>query len=285
MHCGNFGTLFPQRCPSHVTHLTIGSIVQDSEKDWVEHAACMDKVYLGGVCNLAACDISDSRDSLFSPRNPQAGGAIVHRQMYTASSAVFTVMPDWPRLTWDKSNLYRRAWVMQERWLSPRIIHFSQFPIWECKSTLVTEGFPPMDGLRRSDSFPGFPESQRGWLFAHEDKIGIIERWWKVVDRYTNCSLTYPSDKLVAISGMARAFSTLVNEPYYAGIWGGQHLILSLLWHRMSVGTSSVTTATPDYRGAPHDRCCPCSKPSANAMLCYSSILVMGSDGWQHTHI
>ncbi|WJG35087.1 heterokaryon incompatibility protein-domain-containing protein [Fusarium oxysporum Fo47] len=223
-------------------------IIQDSSKDWAEQAACMDKIYRGGVCNLAACDISDSHDSLFSLRQPQAGGSIVHRQTYTDSSVVFTVLPDWPRLTWEVSNLYRRAWVMQERWLSSRIIHFSQFPIWECKTALVTEGFPPNNSIRSSDNFPHFPETQRGWMFNRENKIGIIERWWKLVDRYSKCSLTYKSDKLVAISGMARVFSTLVNEPYYGGIWGGKHLILSLLWTRMSVNTSSVTLTPSPYR-------------------------------------
>jgi hypothetical protein len=141
-------------------------------KDWAEQAACMDKVYRGGICNLAACDISDSRDSIFSPRQPQAGVAIVHRQTYTDSSAVFTAVPNWPRLTWDVSNLYRRAWVVQEGCLSPRIIHFSQFPIWECKSTLVTEGFPPNNSIRSSDNFPSFPEWQRGWLFASGEQDG-----------------------------------------------------------------------------------------------------------------
>ncbi len=267
MHCGNLAFSSLNSYASHITYLTIGSIVQDSEQDWMEQAACMDKVYLGGVCNIAACDISDSRDSLFSSRDPHVGGAIVHRQIYTDYSAVFTVAPDWPRVTWDNSNLYRRGWVMQERWLSPRIIHFSQFPIWECRSGLVTEGFPLSDGHRTSDSFSGFPESQREWLFAHQNKMGIIQRWWEVVDHYTQCSLTYPSDKLVAIAGMARVFSTLTNEPYYAGIWGGEHLVLSLLWHRMPICSLPAAMATQSYRGARLDKCCPCSTTSVNLMV------------------
>jgi hypothetical protein len=192
--------------------------MQDSSTDWAEQAAGMEKVYRGGICNLAACDITDSHDSLFSQRYPKTGSAIVHCETYTESSTVFTIMPDWPRLTWDESKLYRRAWAMQERWLSPRIIHFSQFPIWECNSSLITEGFPPSNRIQGPDEFPGFPQSQRGWLFSYENKMGVIERWWKIVDRYTRCSLTYRSDILVAISGMARSMSKLINEPYYGGI-------------------------------------------------------------------
>lgn len=227
----------------------------------------MDKVYRGGVCNLAACDISGSDDSLFSTRQPQAGGAIVHRQRYADSSATFTIMPNWPRLTWDFANLYRRGWVMQERWLSPRIIHFSQFPVWECKTALVTEGFSPRDNSQTPDNFLDFPESQREWLFAHENKIGIIERWWLLVRYYTKCSLTYSSDKLVAIAGMARVFSALVDEPYYGGIWGGKHFINSLLWIPMSTSAPPAAPPAQEYRGVPHDKCCPHAHTSTDAVL------------------
>lgn len=94
--------------------------------------------------------------------------------------------------------------------------------------------------------------------------MGIIERWWKIVDRYTRCSLTYRSDKLIAISGMARVMAKLINEPYYGGIWGGKYLILSLLWNRMS---TSVTLPSQQYLGALHHKFYPYINTFTNTTL------------------
>lgn len=207
----------------------------------------MDKVYRGGVCNLAACDAPDSNGSLFSSRQPQAGGAIVHRQTFTDCSVVFSLMPDWPELIRDKCSLYRRGWVMQERLLSQRIIHFSQFPVWECSSGLATEGYPLSSAS--AGIYPLRSKPQRGWLRSRdgENDFDIIGRWWTIIDEYSKCSLTYNSDRLVAISGIAKTYSVLVNEPYYAGIWGGKYLLLSLLWrhHRLPPSQSTTPTTAP----------------------------------------
>lgn len=194
----------------------------------------MDKVYRGGICNLAACDTSDSNGSFFSSRQPQLGAPIVHQQTFVDCSSVFTIIPDWPQIVLDQCNLYKRGWVMQERWLSPHIIHFSQFPIWECNDGIATEGFPPRHN--DADGFKQFsisPLSERRWLFPQDDSMSCnIYRWWNIISNYSKCSLTYASDKLVAIGGMARVFSVTAKEPYYAGIWGGKYLIRSLLWFR-----------------------------------------------------
>ena len=238
-------------------YIALCSIVQDSEEDWAEEAACMDKVYQGGICNLAACDTSDSNGSLFSSRQPLVGGAIVHQQTFADSSSVFTLIPDWVKTIWNECSLYKRGWVMQERWLSPRIIHFSQFPIWECSSGLVSEVFPPRvdDAWDPQEMELCFPKSQRGWLFDHDDMIDILYRWWQIIHLYSKCSLSYNSDRLVAISGMARAYSVLANEPYYAGIWGGKYFLCSLLWSAI-YEYDEAPIPNLRYLGAPKKNLC-----------------------------
>lgn len=46
-----------------------------------------------------------------------------------------------------------------------------------------------------------------------------IVLWYKMVMEYAGRDLTYQSDKLVALSALARKFSTLVKEEYIAGLW------------------------------------------------------------------
>jgi hypothetical protein len=56
--------------------------------------------------------------------------------------------------------------------------------------------------------------------------------WWKLVVEYCWCDLTVPSDKLPAISGLARLFPQLGR--YWAGMWSSE-LPLSLLWREESL--------------------------------------------------
>jgi hypothetical protein len=47
--------------------------------------------------------------------------------------------------------------------------------------------------------------------------------WGDVVTRYTQCDLSYPEkDKLLAISGVARALSIATHDKYLAGLWRKQ---------------------------------------------------------------
>lgn len=60
--------------------------------------------------------------------------------------------------------------------------------------------------------------------------------WWRdIVERFTKCGLTYPSDCLIAISGLARRFGIGASIPddceYLVGLWRGQ-LPRHLLWDR-----------------------------------------------------
>jgi hypothetical protein len=227
--------------------LTVISIVQDSAEDWAEEAATMEKVYRNGVCNIAACNGTDSSHSLFVQRNPRAGGPFTVIQKYAEQTVKFTLIPDWVNLTWDTAPLYTRGWAVQERFLSTRVMHFSEFPFWECDTTLTTEVYP--SGLEPNIlCFPELPETQRKWLSSSKDAESSVWLWWKLVKIYTKCSLTVKTDKLIALGGMAETFSKFINEPYLAGIWGGEHLPLGLLW-RVEKGSPRGELGSGEYRG------------------------------------
>lgn len=73
-------------------------------------------------------------------------------------------------------------------------------------------------------------------------------RWWEIVRRYAQSDLTYGSDKLIALSGMASTMAETVGEEFYAGIWGGSYLILGLTWTVWG-GTPRRELGSADYRG------------------------------------
>lgn len=70
----------------------------------------------------------------------------------------------------------------------------------------------------------------------------VLNRWWKVVNAYTQRSLSVPTDRPLAISGIAESFASSMpgggdaagsRRGYAAGLWE-QDLPRSLLWMRLS---------------------------------------------------
>lgn len=198
----------------------------------------MGKVYANSLCTLAATEGSDSSASIFVQRDLVVGAPFTVRQPFQDCTIDWTIIPDWIHLTKYHCELYTRAWVVQERFLSRRILHLSSFPFYECTCCLQNEAcsraWTATRSLKGPFEFAHFPTQERDWLSKdmHTEPRSAVERWWDIVKLYTRCSLTYDHDKMIAIGGMARAFHEITGLDYYAGIWGGQHLELSLLWIR-----------------------------------------------------
>ncbi|KAK8128104.1 HET-domain-containing protein [Apiospora sp. TS-2023a] len=190
------------------------SIIQDSPEDWAKESSVMDKVYRYGICNISACNGKDSTASPFAVREPKSGAPIVFTHTYSDCAVRFSIIPDYVDLARRHARLYSRGWVLQERLLSLRIINFARFLSWECHTCLETETY---DGslTRQRLGFPVLPVSERDWGFASDSSVYPTHaaRWWRLVQIYTRSQLTRQSDKLIAIAGLAQAFSAVIREP------------------------------------------------------------------------
>lgn len=131
----------------------------------------------------------------------------------------------------DAAPLLSRAWVMQERFLTARTVHFhSAELVWECKQSLLCE----CGGLDDNSSIPMQPvprlKSTCAEAFAgtkHPDEVGAL--WFELVTLYSRLKLTNESDRLPALSGLAKGFADLSRGAYLGGIWEGD-LPRALLW-------------------------------------------------------
>ncbi|CAH0039892.1 unnamed protein product [Clonostachys rhizophaga] len=231
-----------------ISHIWIDSlcIIQDSSEDWEREAMTMNKVYTNGICNIAACDGNDSSDSLFSDPGSMPHHKISFKTQYTNGVVEFEVVPIWMDFMRKYSPLYRRAWYVQERFLSTRIMHLTKIPIWECRKNVVTEGCnePAAQPLMKSSA------SERELMWPDEQDLGSnLARWRKIVTVYCQSELTLPKDKLVAIGGLAKAFSSLLKEEYCAGIWGGELLDHCLLWRTFHPSTPSTEYIDNTFMG------------------------------------
>ncbi|KAL1863864.1 hypothetical protein Daus18300_008013 [Diaporthe australafricana] len=262
-----------------IEHIWIDSlcIIQrgDDGQDWRREAARMGAVYKHGLVNIAATSVADGEEGLkqgfFCKRDP----AFVLPNIITASCN-YDKQTRRDGLMGDLVNaaqrggseltdyhvvpvsqfadnvldapLNQRAWVMQERQLSPRILHFtSQQIFWECNETVCSETYQKADPIElfqraiRSRALLGrmtadklsLPKSPSVLLQGlRNDVNNISELWYALVGRYSCGGLTKTTDKLIALSGVAREMAQCMRaseEDYIAGLWR-QDLLHGLLW-------------------------------------------------------
>ena len=239
-----------------VRYLWIDSlcIVQDSSADWLREAAAMSHVYKNSYCNIAATGAADGREGCFFARNPNSVSATkVHPDWEDASSETYVVLQPLPhhQSAFLHSPLLSRAWVLQERLLASRTLHFTKEQVfWECRSNMACEMFP--EGIETAPACGGHHASigfddihiHRRQDSEEETNRGLSKaaiEWNRIVDMYTMCDLTKESDKLIAISGIASEFHRTWLKPedkYLAGLWKSQ-LPNALLW----------SAAGPSHRG------------------------------------
>ncbi|KAF8962312.1 heterokaryon incompatibility protein-domain-containing protein [Flammula alnicola] len=139
--------------------------------------------------------------------------------------------PRWIRMHMDTAPLLPRAWVYQERSLAARSVHLhANEMVWACNVTQRCE----------CKELDGSPPDGDGWsatkdriakLGVLNDKKALHGLWRTIVEDVSLLDLTYESDRLPALSGLAYRFAEYLpkNERYLAGLWEGD-LARDLLW-------------------------------------------------------
>lgn len=187
-------------------------IIQDDHKDWVVEAAKMTSVYSGSSLNIAASSARDGTEGCFpKPRGHLWG--FVHEVCVKGKMGLLEFMPAWwYDLYVEKAHLNSRAWCVQEKILAPRTLHCSNHGLyWECRTARASEDFP--------NGFSGvvYDVHEQSMLMHPEQQVPL--GWPPVVEWYSACDLTYPGDKLVALSGVARAIMDKTRDQYVCGLW------------------------------------------------------------------
>ncbi|KAM0422190.1 hypothetical protein ACHAPD_000634 [Fusarium lateritium] len=218
-----------------VDHIWIDALCIFQDKgdlsDWSREASLMHKVYSFSHCNIAAAENTNSSEPIFRNRNPESlipptTEAIVQKR---PSDSEFEDTPLSDKYILDYQDYWKpvedahintRGWVMQERFLSPRALHFGAHQVyWECREFAASETNP--DGfeiLYFGDPFKGLMNAPHGY-----------SSWSSLVMKYSGCALSFPSDRLVAFSAVARLYEYYLSDDYVAGMWRS-HLQSGLLW-------------------------------------------------------
>jgi hypothetical protein len=160
--------------------------------------------------------------------------------------------------TFDERSepLHRRAWTLQERLLSPRLLVFPSRGglIWQCEKLETFEG--------KMYSLVGDTCRYRLPSLAVKRGRDVMDVWYTMVFDYSQRKLTNSDDKLIAISALAQVyFSRWARElgAYIAGHWSS-FLRESLLWIVTFHGPSkSKLEVAPSWSWA-----------SADSAVCYN---------------
>jgi len=114
-------------------------IVQDDEDDWTREAACMEDVFSSAYCVIAATAAKDTRAGFLKPWPEQTSRFVA---VPTPSGALLYFCDSVDDFSTDVegATLSRRGWVLQERALARRTIHFStRQTYWECGRGIRSE--------------------------------------------------------------------------------------------------------------------------------------------------
>jgi hypothetical protein len=232
---------------------------EDDIADWQRESSLMNQVYSNTFCNISAGDANGCLESLFNPRDRHA----FLPQIIELKTGQQDDDETWLFRVYDKSYwrrsvsralVNRRAWVLQERFLSPRVLQFDRNQVlWECLERSATETCP--------DQIPGNLVGVGNLLFkslvpavqttstSDERFPAMVRHFWAcLVSEYTACGLTVASDKLIAVSGIAKHVGALLQDDHYvAGMWR-RHLEGELIWFTEKSGLPGRTTRPAKYR-------------------------------------
>lgn len=206
-------------------------IIQDSALDWQQQSAQMAAIYQNAYVTLAAAITAQPSDGLFTKEGDQNNWAyqtpVVIRQ---GSKEYHVYARNELEHYMGYFSLYDRGWVFQERLLSPRIVHFvGEELIWECREFRDCECGSP--SVKEGISRPVMPTNACREM---DEETHVL--WRKLVSSYSKLSLTYESDALPALAGLASTFSRLSGDiEYAAGNWRSHRLLSDLLWYRVHV--------------------------------------------------
>ncbi|KAK8079477.1 hypothetical protein PG997_007295 [Apiospora hydei] len=215
-----------------VTYIWIDAlcIIQDDVSDWERESSSMGSIYEEAYLTIAASS------------SPSVHVPFLNCEFATKSACLQLEVPGMPEGTdlnirarqrplcgvhasYDNSDPWRRrAWAFQEQQLSTRLICFTPNELqWRCKLEPNCEC-----GDVKSTVDWEFPWREPSSLSLTE----LSDFWHNAVFQYSSRDMTFPNDKLPAISGLVKWMSEWrVQDVYLAGLWKST-LINDMCWHR-----------------------------------------------------
>ena len=213
-------------------------IIQDDVVDKAWEIAQMPLVYSQATVTIVASRADRAEAGFLHDRKRIADGTpnkVFQLPYHCSTSGQIGSVILVPPVQMPIEPLDLRAWALQERFLSTRIIDYGEIQTrWICQAYGSQKG--PTDGFGNSAWWYGkWDKAMSDGLFleAAQDLLPrksfrrpeqnlrqrSLFQWYHLVRAYTDRSLTLGTDRLPAISGIAAQFGEFIGDEYKAGLW------------------------------------------------------------------
>jgi hypothetical protein len=215
-------------------------IIQDDPEDWRLESEAMATTYSEALFTLARqCNENSMVSVRALPRKSF--------QVFSGDAPVYARMV--PRHPWEHQigdedmswkpkqfPLSGRGWIYQERLLSRRMVHVSDFEIsWECneRETCQCTARRPDDSWRFRSKADFATAAYTHACEENDPEDGIRHLWRSMVGQYSELQLSEISDRVPAIRGCAIKIGKALGDDYIFGAWK-RGLLEDMLWHVIS---------------------------------------------------
>lgn len=218
-------------------------IIQDMEADWQQECAKMNSIYENAALTIAAAGASGPEHGFLRFRDYSLSSVLLPGTEPVVLSAYDHYRANDPS-EMPESKLNTRAWVLQERLLSPRLLTFGEKEAYFDCSYGCRRELSPYNFHRVGEDFqhlkPTEALSYQSFSTVLDERRQLCDLWQSIVEEYSHCTLTYQSDTLAAVSGIARKIraqessveSSKALGPYLAGLWtSSEHLWRCLVFY------------------------------------------------------
>lgn len=235
-------------------------IVQDDDSDWQSESSKMATYYSNAYLVVAATQASDPSQGFLDPvvgspkfhhgpsteigqiRNPNASISRIYKRVLDGFGC-----EDRHINPLSRSPLNARAWAMQEYFLAKRFVHFTEGELlWECVECLKCECMETDNTTCSCSSTAGMIRKNqfRGLGFGNS-KLSPQELWLRLLGDYSVLHLSYESDILPALSGLAKVWESRGAGKYLAGFWE-ENILNSIMWSLLP--GAKVAQRAAEYR-------------------------------------
>lgn len=227
-------------------------IVQDDDDDRGREIAMMTKIYSNATITLLASRAKDVEEGFLQERLEP--GVAFELPYISSTGASGRVVLD-PRIKVVTEPLDTRGWTLQERLLSIRTLEFGKLQTrWSCQGVGKTDYDNCVDGFV-SKPFGNDEKSDELFLKilkktsqtspidspTEKSRKKVLEMWYELLYAYSHRRLTLESDRLLAVSGIARQFGAILQDVYLVGIWLSD-IESGLLWASHNTPESRAIT-------------------------------------------
>ncbi|KAI0551728.1 heterokaryon incompatibility protein-domain-containing protein [Xylaria curta] len=208
-------------------------IIQDDGEDKADQLAAMGAIYKQAYYTIAAAGASKVSEGFLADTTPNEGALHTFGSLpfYIDESTSGNVIVREQGLRFvdpqSEQPLFHRAWTLQEMLLSPRVLVFDSHQLMlKCHK----QCFDPVDSTTYlsyedydcpdlpAEIFSELSDFNAGGTASNKlTSLSIV--WTSIVQEYSRRNLSFFTDRLPALAGIASELSAIYGERYLAGFW------------------------------------------------------------------